>query len=235
MMDRAARVTATARRLSRGAARFPPLNHLVMRTRWASLGRTKPVSRWGSDRGTPVDRWYIERFLNAHQGDVRGRVLEVLEDLYATRLGAATVDILDIDPANSSATIVGDVCDPTLLPGNAFDAIILTQTLQFLPDPHRALVNLVAALRPGAIMLVTVPAVSRVADDLDRWRWTPKGLRELTADLGCELEVIGAGNVLACRAFLMGLAAEDLPATALRVDDRAFPLVVTARMRKIGG
>ena len=29
-----------------------------------SLGRTRPVSyHWGYDRGLPVDRWYIERFL----------------------------------------------------------------------------------------------------------------------------------------------------------------------------
>ena len=39
---------------------------------------TKPVSdHWGWDRGTPVDRYYIEQFLAEHAADVRGRVLEV--------------------------------------------------------------------------------------------------------------------------------------------------------------
>lgn len=44
------------------------------------LARLDPVSRtFGFDRGKPVDRWYIERFLAAHADDVRGRVLEVAE------------------------------------------------------------------------------------------------------------------------------------------------------------
>ena len=39
-----------------------------------SLGRTTPISgNWGFDRGTPVDRYYIERFLAAERLlDIRG-------------------------------------------------------------------------------------------------------------------------------------------------------------------
>lgn len=192
------------------------------------------MSRWGFDRGTPVDRWYIERFLTSHRADVRGHVLEVKEDLYATRLGAESVDVLDIDPANRRATIVGDLCEPDTLPASAFDAIVLTQTLQFLPHPRRALEQLVTALRPGGVMLITVPTMSRVADDLDRWRWTPTGFREAVAGLGCTAGIAGTGNALACRAFLMGLAAQDLHPAALAEDDPAFPLVVTASLRKPG-
>ncbi len=119
------------------------------------------------------------------------------------------------------------------LPEVAFDAIVMTQTLQFLPDPRGALVNLVAALKPGATMLVTVPAISRVADETDRWRWTPHGLQDLTAGLGCATSVEGKGNLLTSRGFLMGLAIEELPTTALRVQDPAFPLIVTARLDKL--
>jgi SAM-dependent methyltransferase len=194
----------------------------------------KPLSRWGFERGTPVDRLYIERFLDTHRAHVHGRVLEVLEDLYATRLGAEKVDVVDINPANGAVTIVGDLCDPATLPPAAFDTVVLTQTLQFLPDPRRALENLVAALRPGGSILLTVPTLSRVADGTDRWRWTPLGLRELTAGLGCTVEVAGLGNLATCRAFLMGVAVEDLPAGALAEDDPAFPLVVTAVMRTVG-
>jgi hypothetical protein len=200
--------------------------------RWASLSRTRPLSRWGFERGTPIDRWYIERFLEDHQDCVCGRTLEVLEDLYASRFGAAFVDVVDIDPANPVATIRGDLCRSGTLPGSAFDAIVLTQTLQFLPDPRQALVNLVAALKPGATMLVTVPALSRVSDETDRWRWTPHGLEELTSGLGCVTSVAGRGNVLTSRGFLMGLGAEELPDSTLRFDDPAFPLIVTARLNK---
>jgi len=218
--------------LRRFLRRLPGVDRLALQLRWASMRRTVPLSRWGFDRGTPIDRWYIECFLDSHRERVRGRTLEVLEDLYASRLGADTVEIVDIDASNPAATIVGDLCAADTLPEASFDAIVLTQTLQFLPDPRRALRHLVTALRPGATMLITVPAVSRVADGSDRWRWTPLGLDELSSGLDCSTSVFGVGNSLACRAFLMGLAAEDLSRAVLDIEDPAFPVIVAARLDK---
>jgi len=220
--------------LRRFLRRLPAVDRLAIQLRWASMRRTAPLSRWGFDRGTPIDRWYIERFLNDNRDRVRGRTLEVLEDLYASWLGADTVEILDIDASNPAATIVGDLCAPDTLPEASFDAIVLTQTLQFLPDPRQALSHLIAALRPGGTMLVTVPALSRVANGTDRWRWTPLGLEELSSGLGCSASVSGLGNGLACRAFLMGLAAEDLAPAVLQTEDPTIPLIVTARLEKPG-
>src|SRR5262249_39627422 len=46
--------------------------------RFGSLRRAAPISRsFGNDRGLPVDRFYIERFLATHAECIRGRVLEV--------------------------------------------------------------------------------------------------------------------------------------------------------------
>ena len=222
------------RQLVTGVARsIPSVGWLVTRARWASFRRTKPLSKWGFERGTPIDRWYIERFLEKHQERVQGRALEVLEDLYASRFGAAEVDVVDIDQGNPLATIRGDLCRSGTLPAAAFDTILLTQTLQFLADPRKALENLVAALKPGGTMLVTAPVLSRVADQTDRWRWTPRGLEDITVGLGCAASVDGQGNLLTSRGFLMGLAMEELPAAALCVEDRAFPVIVTARLDKL--
>src|SRR5215216_119227 len=56
--------------------------------RLGSLGRPRPISeQWGYDRGTPVDRWYIERFLQEHRADITGRVLEVKDSGYTDRFG----------------------------------------------------------------------------------------------------------------------------------------------------
>src|SRR5437762_5517842 len=42
------------------------------------LRRTSPISRlYGADRGTVIDRYYIENFLARHANDVRGVVLEI--------------------------------------------------------------------------------------------------------------------------------------------------------------
>ena len=122
-----------------------------------------PFSRkWGFDRGTPIDRVYIERFLESHANDVSGSCLEVLNAAYTDRFGGARVsraDVLDIDPANIHATIVADLGEPESLPAHRFDCIIFTQTLHLIPDMHAALVNVWQALRPGGVLLVTVPAM----------------------------------------------------------------------------
>jgi hypothetical protein len=69
--------------------------------RFGDLRRLSPFSRcWGLDRGTPVDRYYIERFLAKNADDIRGRVLEIADNTYTLRFGGAQVrqsDILHVD------------------------------------------------------------------------------------------------------------------------------------------
>ena len=67
---------------------------LVRRIRGAAamrLGRVstmRPLSTdFGFSRGTPIDRYYIEQFLQAHSADIRGDTLEVGDDSYSRRFG----------------------------------------------------------------------------------------------------------------------------------------------------
>lgn len=215
----------------RAAARSVRAQRMLFRARWSSPSRLEPLSEWGFERGTPVDRWYIERFLDLHRPAAGGHALEVMEDMYATRLGAGSLDVVDIDRGNPLATIVGDLCDPATLRGRLFDVVVLTQTLQLLVDPCQALVNLGASLKPGGVILVTVPCVSRLAGPGDRWRWTPLGFTELVAAAGLGGDISAAGNMLACRAFLFGAAAGDIGDQLLGHHDPDFPLLVTAVLR----
>ncbi len=162
---------------------------------------------------------------------MQGHVLEVKEDLYASALGAERVDVLDIDAGNPAATVIGDVCDPATLERGRYDAAIVTQTLQLVADPAQALDNLRRSLRPGGVLLVTVPSLSRAAGTGDRWRWLPFGFQETAAAAGLHGDVCGVGNVLACRAFLLGAAVEDLDKSLLTRADPACPLLVTAALR----
>jgi SAM-dependent methyltransferase len=209
-------------------------NRLLLRARFGDLRRTDGIDGWGYRRGTPVDRWYIERYLSGCAALVQGHCLEIQDDVYGTRLGAERMTVLDIDRGNPKADIVGDLCDPYALPRQEFDTAIVTQTLQLVADPTAAVTNLVAALRPGGTLLVTAPVVSRLAGDVDRWRWTPRGLRELleaAAPDGTEVETTGLGNGLSGRAFLFGLAAEDLDDDVLEVAEPRYPILVGAQVR----
>src|SRR5512134_2777746 len=85
----------------------------LLRPAWlGTLRRTKPLSdRYGFDRGMPVDRYYIEAFLDEHRRDIRGCALEIKDCTYVSRFGSGVehCDVLDIDARNPAATIVTDL------------------------------------------------------------------------------------------------------------------------------
>lgn len=203
------------------------------------LRRLDPLSRnWGFDRGTPVDRFYIEGFLRDHATSVRGRCLELLNNTYTLRYGGDDVTnshILDIDSTNPRATVVADLSQVGSLATMAYDCIILTQVLQFIHETTSVLANVWQALAPGGAALITVPHVHKVhPDPEDHWRFTPMALERLMEKNmpGAIIEVKGVGNVLTCAAFLYGLSCEELSREELEHDDPAFPLTVTAIAKK---
>ena len=198
----------------------------------------KPLSEnWGYERGTPIDRHYIEGFLALHATDVRGHVLEVQEDDYSRRFGRAEVtrqDILNIDASNPRATIIGDLADPSTLPPGQFDCIILTQTLHLVFDMAAAITNIRRALRPGGVALITVPGITPVAPDLDYdWYWslTDIALTRLLRQAfePDKVEVSTYGNLAAATAFLHAASVEEVGRRRLTKFDPAYPVTVAAR------
>ena len=210
----------------------------------ADLRRTTPVARdWGYERGTPVDRHYIETFLASHGADIRGAVLEVQESDYTRRFGGERVtrsDVLDLNPANPLANVVSDLRSAANIASNTYDCIILTQTLHVVDDMPAVISECARILKPGGVLLVTMPCASRVCleygDDGDFWRVTEAGARRLFCRLFPEdaLEVRAHGNVLVNAAFLYGLARHELTDAEFNAVDPYFPLLVTVRAKKPG-
>jgi SAM-dependent methyltransferase len=210
--------------------------------RFGDLRRVTPVSRdFGFDRGLPVDRYYIERFLARHASAVAGRVLEIGDDNYTRRFGRGRVsrsDVLHVHAGNARATFVGDVTDPAVLPANAFDCIVLTQTLQLIYDVRLAVACIHRALAPGGVVLVTAPGISQIdrGEWGDTWFWsfTPTALERLFGDVfGRESVLVERyGNVFAATAFLYGLAVEEVGTADLEPVDDAYPVIVALRARK---
>ncbi|GAB3196522.1 hypothetical protein GCM10027261_19440 [Geodermatophilus arenarius] len=213
--------------------------------RLGDLDRPDPVSLdFGWDRGTPVDRFYVERFLEQSREDVAGRVLEVGDDAYSRRFGGDRVevqDVLHVHAGNPVATIVGDLSAAGVLPESVFDCIVLTQTLHLVYDLRTAVDRLHAALRPGGVLLLTVPGISQIdrGEWGGQWYWalTPAAARRLLGDVfGDELVAVeGHGNAFAATAFLQGLAVEEVGTDRLLPHDPAYPVVVTARAQRAPG
>jgi SAM-dependent methyltransferase len=216
------------------------------RRRPPSLGdlrRTTPIDpNWGFERGTPIDRIYVENFFGAHAADIRGRVLEIAAPDYTTRFGRGVerVDILMATDGNPQATIVGDLVDAPQIASDAFDCAIVTQTLQFVYDVRAALATLHRILAPGGVLLATVPGITKISPPEDEqygewWHFTARSALRLAEEafgVG-NVEARSYGNVLSAAGFLYGLAASDLTPDELWARDRLYEVIVCIRGVKL--
>lgn len=209
------------------------------------LRRLEPVSEeWGYERGHPIDRYYIEAFLERYAGEIVGRTLEILDDTYTRRFGGDRVTeahVLDIDPANAEATIVADLTDAADVPSDHFDAIIVTQTLHLIHDIRSAVRTLHRILAPGGTLLVTSPGISPIGhqDVQNAWSWglTANSASELFGEFFGpeEIQVESFGNVLSASAFVYGLAQEDVLPAEMDVHDPYYPVTIAVRAQKANG
>jgi SAM-dependent methyltransferase len=236
--------------LDRLVRRLPPerrpgarkrLRRLVRPVLLGTLRWNAPVSRrFGYDRGTPVDRYYIGRFLDANRASIRGRVLEVKDSGYTDRFGTAVTDreVLDADGSNPLATIVDDLATCETIPDNSFDCFILTQALQYIAEVEDAVANSYRILKPGGTLLATVPTLGQIVDKrphlVDYWRFTPASCKELFGEVfgPTSIEVRPYGSCLTSVALLVGMAWEELTTRELERHDPSFALLVSVRCVK---
>jgi hypothetical protein len=206
--------------------------------RWGNLRRVEPFSsRFGFERGTPIDRHYLHRFLDQHRSLITGRVLEVQLPSY-TRIYGHDVDVadtVDID-ATFGATYTCDLADAPAIPSDSYDCLLAPQTLQHVTDLNGVLRTMLRVVKPGGHILAStstfVPLIADVDDDY--WRLSPAGWRR-TLDRewsGREVSVEGHGNCLTAAAAMYGLALEELTDDELNANDARYPVLVTIRCRK---
>lgn len=203
------------------------------------IASTVPLStEFGFNRGTPIDRFYIEQFLAANAGHIQGRVLEIGDPGYSRRFGADRInrqDVLHARSGHPGATISGDLCDPRVLPSGVFDCIILTQTLHLIFDMPLAVAQLHRALRPAGVLLITVPGITPIdrGEWKDSWFWSLTGpaLSRLLSGpfASTNIDVQTHGNLFAATAFLHGASVEEVSPRKLAMFDPAYPVTIAAR------
>jgi len=215
------------------------------------LERVEPLSRnYGFDRGWgfkttgwgfAVDRYYVEKFLYQNRQYVKGRILEIGEDVYATRyaqlnetaLEKPIVETLHIDGTEKDVVIIGDLTKPETLPENRYDCFVCTQTFHVIYDIPKALEGSYRLLKEGGVMLATVAGISQICRcDMDRWgdywRFTNKSLELLFKETKfSHVEIVPMGNVMSACAFLQGMVVDELPKRELLdVMDKDYQLLI---------
>jgi SAM-dependent methyltransferase len=214
---------------------------------FGSFYRVTPISPiFGIDRGLPIERYYIEKFLDRYRRDVRGRCLELGDATYINKFGDDRVtqfDVLHVVAGNPEATIVADLTQADHIPSNVFDCIIFTQALQMIYDMKPALGHLHRILKPGGVLLLTSHGISKIGRRLGRdpwgeyWRITAQSAEKLFEETfpGAQVAVTTYGNVLAAICALHGVVSEEIGKQELDFIDADFEVIVGVRALKGGG
>lgn len=214
-------------------------------TDWSVLRRLRPYRPdFGGRRGRYIDRFYIEQFLSTYRELVRGRVAELESDEYTSALATDRVehsDILDINENNEKRTITIDLAETAFVPESVFDCILCTQTLFLIRDYASAVRSLYKMLKPGGVLLVTVPGISPIVrghllagSGEDWWRFTGRSAQRIFGDVfGDEHTVVHTyGNVLTATAFLHGLVQEELTKAELEFNDPDYEVIIGVKATK---
>jgi SAM-dependent methyltransferase len=213
---------------------------------FCSLRRLRPIRPdSGAQVGLGIGRYYIDNFIAQYAGDIKGRVLEVADRRYTTRHGGSRVlqtDVLHVKPGNPDATIIADLTSADHIPSDAFDCIILTQTLQYIWDTRAAVRTIRRILKPGGVVLATVPGIAQITRyDMQEWGeyWrftTLSALRLFQEQFKDDCLVVKSyGNVLTTIARLHGILACELRPEELDHHDRDYEVIISIRAAKEGG
>lgn len=194
---------------------------------------TKPVSTmFGLDRGTPIDRYYIKRFLQNHSVNItkHQKIMEVGCDY---GYGKSLFKIDDTEHAILDYSKGMDLTDCTTLPRAQYDVFICTQVFNFIYDVKAAVEGSYYLLKPGGTLLATVAGnISQVSSyDMERWgdywRFTTLGIKKIVSEVfGENIIIQGYGNAMAATAFIQGLAVEDVEIKLLDKVDDNYSIVI---------
>lgn len=204
---------------------------------------TEPISKvFGFDRGLPIDRYYIEKFLSENRQLIKGVTLEIAESTYTKKFGGKKVKkalVFNVKKGRAKMDIIGNLVTGEGIKENLVDCFIMTQTLPFIYAIHSAVKNAVKILRPGGSLLVTVPGITQISRyDMSRWgqywSFTDLSLRKLFEEVvpSSFIDIKTYGNVKSASYFLYGFAQHELTREELEYHDPDYQLIIGAVIKK---
>ena len=205
---------------------------------WGNLRRTTPFSdHYGFDRGTPVDRYYVARFMEANRACITGQVLEIQSAAYTQAYGhdVRTSHTVDIDPSHGTDFVCDLARSEGKLARAAYNCFLMPNTLNHLRDLKPCLREALRVVKSGGTILTTVATLVPLTPDFNEyWRFAPAAWEMIAAEVwpGCEIAISSIGNVLAATAAMLGLAAEELSPEELDDHDPRYPVLIAIRCRK---
>lgn len=201
----------------------------------------KPFSRrFGAERGVPIDRYYIEKFLDDNKKYIRGDVAEIAENTYTLKYGTDVKEsyIYHVEGLNGAKRVNLETGEG--ITENSIDCLILTQTLQTIYNIDKAMKNIKKLLKKNGVALITLPGITQICirdynNWGDRWRFTDSVAKEMAVKAGFDLdkiEVKSFGNIKTCFALLYGLCLRDMKQEDFEYSDKQYQMVITVKLIK---
>lgn len=219
-------------------------NALTVR-KYAAIQQLPPEllsAQMGCDRGTAIDRYYIEHFLENNKHFIHGDVMEIAENTYTMAYGSDISNsyIFTNDSNDTRESImIGDLASGEGCRPNFVDCFILTQTLPFIFDVRSAAEHIVRMLKEGGTALVAVRGICMISryDETrwgDYWGFTKQSLHKCFEGLvpNSNIEIFSYGNAKTATAFLFGMCQEDLEESDFAYHDPLVPVTLAAVVRK---
>ncbi|PLZ81071.1 class I SAM-dependent methyltransferase [Fischerella thermalis] len=195
---------------------------------WGDLKKTVPICQaFGLTRGTPVDRYYLRKFIDDIHPQVVGNILEVGgtpkdKDFYQMNPGSS-YRILNLE-SGPGVDIVGDVHDVSVIKPNSLDSVIIFNVLEHCYAPWIAIENIHTWLKEGGKCFAMVPNAIRVhATPVDYWRPLPDAFAWMFRNFS-QQKLYVYGNPITVIASYHGIAVEELTPEELDAFHPDYPV-----------
>lgn len=220
---------------------------LVRNLRCLQFRRLQPLGH-GRQRGTPIVRYYWHKYLQKHQKDIRGTVLEIGSTDTILRFGGIAVTCaegIDLSPHSPEITVVADLSRADHVPSDRYDCFVNQFTMHLIYDTEAALYHSIRILKPGGVLLINFSCVDYyfprgldmgTGEPFFLYRWyTPIQVENLLRSLSLRAEDYTLdvyGNLFTRIAYQMNMPAEELTRRELEYVDAGHPLLICARLMK---
>jgi glycosyltransferase involved in cell wall biosynthesis/SAM-dependent methyltransferase len=179
-------------------------------------------------RHFPIDRYHIDRFFARYAEDLRGRVLEAGGDGFTDRYRGH----------NHPLAIEKRWTHPERWEPDTFDCVILPHCLQTLLDVKTYVEEIHRILKPGGVVLVTLPGILVKSDPEwgAKWIWsfTPLSAQKMFETVFGEGHVVSLafGNVPALISLSNELSRQVLEEREIDLYEAGYEVLITIRAVK---
>jgi hypothetical protein len=199
---------------------------------------------FGFSRGTPIDRYYIEKFIEKNRNYISGNVLEFGDNYYYKKYANSKNSRCDIFTSElefktgRKDKIYGDLTKVNPENFTQYDCIICTNVLNFIFDIDSATIGITKLLKPNGICILTLAGYSTHISkyDYDRWgdywRFTDKSAELLFNNY---LEIVDKnlyGNYFAASAQINGYSLEDIDPSMANLFCKEYLMTIGLVLKK---